>query len=118
MWQCIKQCGACCYLDPEERPDLEASLTPQELAQYLRMVGEDGWCVRFDPKTRECSIYEDRPAFCRVTLLEFQQRYGIAAEDFDDFAIACCRVQIDATYGERTPERERYDRAIATSHPA
>lgn len=39
-WKCIKMCGACCHLDPEERPGLEEYLTPSELSIYLSLVGE------------------------------------------------------------------------------
>ena len=41
-WRCIKQCGACCNLDPSDRPDLEEYLPPEQLAVYLSMVGLDG----------------------------------------------------------------------------
>ncbi|NEO03757.1 MAG: YkgJ family cysteine cluster protein, partial [Moorea sp. SIO3I7] len=34
-WRCVKQCGACCHLDPAERPGLEEYLLPEELALYL-----------------------------------------------------------------------------------
>jgi len=44
-WKCIKNCGACCQLNPDERPDLEEYLTPAQLSQYLSMVGEEGWCI-------------------------------------------------------------------------
>jgi len=37
-WKCIKNCGACCQLNPDERPDLEEYLTPAQLSQYLSMV--------------------------------------------------------------------------------
>ena len=64
-WKCIKNCGACCQLNPDERPDLEEYLTPAQLSQYLSMVGEEGWCIHFDRQTRLCTIYDQRPEFCR-----------------------------------------------------
>ncbi|MBD0345487.1 MAG: YkgJ family cysteine cluster protein, partial [Coleofasciculus sp. Co-bin14] len=60
-WHCVKQCGACCHLDPAERPDLDTYLSPEELELYLSLVGEGGWCVNFDLAKRECRIYPDRP---------------------------------------------------------
>ncbi|MFP4124210.1 MAG: YkgJ family cysteine cluster protein [Coleofasciculus sp.] len=111
-WRCVKQCGACCYLDPTERPGLETYLTPEELDQYLSMVGEDGWCVNFDHQTRECRIYAHRPRFCRVEADIFQEMYGIEPEELNDFAIDCCRDHISDLYGDRSLEMLRFDREV------
>ncbi|MEA5512623.1 YkgJ family cysteine cluster protein [Nodularia sp. UHCC 0506] len=111
-WQCVKQCGACCNLDPSERPDLEEYLAPAELELYLSMVGEGGWCVNFDHNNRECSIYANRPRFCRVEPEIFQDMYGVEPEELDDFAIDCCRQQIEGVYGDRSLEILRFDKAI------
>ncbi len=111
-WQCVKNCGACCHLDPSERPDLAEYLTPEELALYLSFVGENGWCLHFDQATRECRIYANRPHFCRVTVETFTAMYGIEVEELNDFAIDCCRQQIEAVYGDRSLEMLRFDRAV------
>lgn len=111
-WRCVKQCGACCQLDPQDRPDLENYLTPAELQVYLSMVGEDGWCIHYDPEQRECRIYADRPRFCRVQADVFQDLFGIEPEDLNDFAIECCRDQIDGVYGSGSPEALRFEAAI------
>ena len=111
-WQCVKQCGACCNLDPAERPDLAEYLSPDELELYLSMVGEGGWCINFDHINRECSIYANRPRFCRVEPEIFQDMYGIEPEELDDFAIDCCRQQIEGVYGDRSLEILRFDKAI------
>ncbi len=111
-WQCVKQCGACCHLDPAERPDLAEYLSPAELAQYLSMVGEDGWCINFDHTNRECLIYANRPRFCRVELETFQEMYGIEPEELNEFAIECCRQQIEGVYGDRSLEILRFDKAV------
>lgn len=111
-WQCITNCGACCQLDPRDRPDLETYLTPEQLALYLSMVGEDGWCIHFDHATRECSIYEKRPSFCRVTAETFGAMFDIDATELNDFAIDCCRQQIEAIYGDRSLEMLKFDRAV------
>lgn len=109
-WQCVKNCGACCHLDPNDRPDLDQYLTPDELELYLSLVGENGWCVHFDPEKRECSIYANRPRFCRVEAQTFSDLYGIEPEELNDFAIDCCRQQIEGVYGDRSLEMLRFDR--------
>jgi uncharacterized protein len=111
-WRCIKQCGACCHLDPADRPDLDLYLSPAELTLYLSLVGADGWCVNFDQTTRECQIYASRPRFCRVESEIFQEMYGIEAEELNDFAIDCCREQIEGVYGDRSLEMLRFDREV------
>jgi Fe-S-cluster containining protein len=111
-WQCVKQCGACCHLDPAERPGLEEYLSPDELELYLSLVGADGWCINFDATRRECRIYPDRPRFCRVEAAIFHEMYGIEPEELSDFAIACCRQQIEGVYGHRSLEMLRFDQTV------
>ncbi|MDX2232612.1 MAG: YkgJ family cysteine cluster protein [Leptolyngbyaceae cyanobacterium bins.349] len=111
-WRCVKYCGACCHLDPSDRPDLEDYLGPEELRQYLSMVGEGGWCVHFDHDLRACRIYADRPRFCRVEPEVFQDLYDIEPQELNDFAIDCCRQQIEAVYGDRSLELLKFDREV------
>lgn len=111
-WQCVKQCGACCHLDPGERPDLDEYLLPDELELYLSMVGEGGWCVNYDHANRECRIYSNRPRFCRVEPQVFEDMYGIPPEELNDFAIDCCREQIYGVYGDRSLEMLRFEQAV------
>lgn len=111
-WQCVKSCGACCHLDPRDRPELQDYLSPEELQLYLSMVGEGGWCINFDRETRKCRIYERRPRFCRVQPEIFQQMYGVEAAEFNDFAIDCCHEQIEGVYGADSPEMERYTETV------
>jgi len=111
-WQCVKQCGACCHLDPADRPDLPEYLSPAELEEYLSLVGEGGWCINFDHDTRECRIYPHRPRFCRVEAEVFQQMYGIELEELNEFAIDCCRQQIEGVYGDLSLEKLRFDQAV------
>lgn len=110
-WQCIK-CGACCQLDPTDRPDLDQYLSPEELVLYLSLVGEDGWCINYDHENRECRIYDDRPRFCRVEPEVFQDLYGIEPTEMNSFAIDCCRQQIEGVYGDRSLEMLRFDREV------
>lgn len=111
-WRCVKQCGACCHLDPGDRPDLGEYLSSDELTLYLSLVGEDGWCINFDRTTRECQIYEQRPRFCRVEAESFQEMFGVEPSDLNDFAIDCCRQQIEGVYGDRSLEMLRFDQEV------
>ena len=111
-WKCISGCGACCNLDPDSRPDLDQYLSPDQLALYMSMVGEDGWCINFNAETRECNIYEKRPSFCRVTPETFQALFDVAPDEVNDFAIECCREQIEGVYGDRSLEMLVFDRAV------
>ncbi|GAB4134083.1 MAG: YkgJ family cysteine cluster protein [Cyanobacteria bacterium J069] len=111
-WCCVKQCGACCNLNPADRPDLEEYLSPLELEEYLSLVGPDGWCIHFDADSRECTIYANRPRFCRVEAEVFQDLFGVEPEELNDFAIDCCRQQIEGVYGDRSLEMLRFDRAV------
>ena len=113
-WRCVKHCGACCHLEPADRPNLKDYLSKQELELYLSMVGKGGWCVHFDRDRRECRIYEQRPRFCRVQPDLFEQMYGVNEEEFNDFAIDCCRQQIECVYGRNSQEMLRYNRKIKT----
>jgi uncharacterized protein len=111
-WCCVKQCGACCHLEPADRPDLDSYLSPADLQLYRSLIGEDGWCINFDQSTRECLIYQDRPRFCRVEASVFEEMYGISPEDLNDFAIECCQQQIDGVYGNDSQEKQRFKEAV------
>jgi len=111
-WQCVKNCGACCQLDPVDRPDLNDYLSPDELKLYMSLVGEDGWCINYDKDQRNCRIYDERPNFCRVQPDTFQQLYHIDPKDLNDFAIECCEQQITGIYGNKSPEMDRFYDAI------
>jgi uncharacterized protein len=107
-WRCVKNCGACCHLDPLDRPDLEEYLEPEELELYLSMVDTDGWCINLDRESRECKIYAERPRFCRVLPDNFQRMFAIEPSEFNEFAIDCCRQQIEGVYGEESEEMNRF----------
>lgn len=111
-WRCVKNCGACCHLDPTDRPELDSYLSPEELEQYLSMVGEGGWCIYYHRLKRECTIYDRRPRFCRVQLEIFEQMYEIEASEFNDFAIECCHDQIAGVYGYKSPEMQSYRQQV------
>jgi len=104
----MKHCGACCYLNPSQRSELDHYLSKSELAQYYSLVGTDGWCIYYDQQTRTCSIYEQRPHFCRVTPKNFERMFEVDRAEFDEFAIACCCEHIESLYGEESGEMARY----------
>jgi uncharacterized protein len=107
-WKCIQNCGACCHLDPSDRPDLDSYLDDAELAQYLSLIGPDGWCINYDPLERICNIYPERPRFCRATPDVFADMFEIEPTEFNDFAIECCQEQIAGVYGPLSLESHRY----------
>ena len=113
-WHCIQGCGACCQLNPADRPDLEQYLSPEHLAHYLSLVGEDGWCIHFDHDLRQCNIYDDRPWFCRFQADTFTALYGIAPDELNDFAIDCCQQQITGVYGANSPELEKFQATVSS----
>lgn len=112
QWRCIENCGACCHLDPSDRPDLEEYLTTEELKIYFSLVGEDGWCINYDHLSRKCTIYDDRPRFCRVKPDVFKEMYDINPEEFAEFAIDCCHQQIEGVYGEDSKEMLAYQQQV------
>ena len=111
-WSCISGCGACCRLDPSQRQEAIAALSPSQQEQYLAMVGADGWCIHYNTGSRNCRIYADRPDFCNVANLV--KLFGSAGDPGagDRLAIACCKEQIRSEYGGRGRVMGRFLRAI------
>eukprot|EP00752_Nemacystus_decipiens_P003371 g3118.t1 len=113
-WACVKNCGACCYLAPDERPDLAEYLPdPKELDLYMSMANDDGWCKHFDQQNRACTIYKDRPRFCRVETETFGGMFGVDPEDMDEFCSACCHEQINDVYGAKSKEMRVFNEVLA-----
>ncbi|AFZ46799.1 protein of unknown function UPF0153 [Cyanobacterium stanieri PCC 7202] len=113
QWSCMDGCGACCNLNPSDRPDLGSYLSPENLQLYLSMVGEDGWCINYDHDSRKCTIYEDRPIFCRVQPETFLKMFEVEKEEFNDFAIDCCVQQIEGVYGDDSEELKAYEKNVS-----
>lgn len=111
-WRCVPGCGACCYLAEEEREGLSDWLSAGDLATYRSMVAADGWCKHFDHRTRACTIYEDRPWFCRVSEPHFLKMYGVDAAGINNFCIDCCRAHIEDVHGRGSRESARFERAL------
>jgi Fe-S-cluster containining protein len=116
-WQCITGCGACCRLDPAQRPEALDALSPDQRHIYLAMVGDDGWCIHYDSGAQRCRIYSERPDFCQVANLiklfggRQHSDTGDGSEG-DRLAIDCCLQQIRSEYGGRSRVMKRFLRAL------
>mmetsp|Transcript_21832 Transcript_21832/g.88912 ORF Transcript_21832/g.88912 Transcript_21832/m.88912 type:complete len:180 (-) Transcript_21832:1611-2150(-) len=111
-WKCVKNCGACCFLDPDFREPLEPILSTEDFALYMSMVGPDGWCIHFNKTTRTCGNYENRPMFCRVTKEQQAKIYGLSDEDGDLAAVESCMDHIQEVYGPESKEMRTYADAV------
>jgi len=112
-WACVANCGACCYLAPSERLYLMDYFDdPEDLATYNGMTGDDGWCVHYDKTARACTVFEDRPWFCRVEGKTFGKMYGVTPPEMDKFCTSCCREQIGDVYGAISTEMTTFNLAI------
>ncbi len=109
-WSCTQNCGACCKISPEDRDEAISVLSSDDQKLFLSMVGEDGWCKFYDKHTRICKIYFKRPSFCNVKSLV--KLFKITTEEFDEFAIKCCKQHIKHIYGGRSKEMKRFVRNI------
>lgn len=120
LWQCVQGCGACCKLDkgPNFLSPEEIFNDPSDVQLYKSLTGRDGWCIHFDKNKRTCSIYSDRPFFCRVEPDIFQTLYGINKEKFNKEACSCCRDTIKNVYGTASKELDNFDCAIRSKIPS
>ncbi|OWM82358.1 uncharacterized protein LOC116207543 [Punica granatum] len=118
VWRCVEGCGACCKLDkgPAFATPEEIFENPRDIELYRSMVGPDGWCIHFEKSTRKCSIYPERPYFCRVNPENFQSLYGIDKKSFDREACASCRDTIKAIYGSKSEELENFNCSVKSSN--
>jgi len=53
---------------------------------YAVLKNRDGYCVFYDLKQRQCSVYLDRPSGCRVYPVILDEEKGIV---FDDICDSC-----------------------------
>ncbi|VVB12980.1 unnamed protein product [Arabis nemorensis] len=116
-WKCVEDCGACCKLAKDfafVTPD-EIFEDPDDVELYRSMIGDDGWCINYNKATRKCSIYADRPYFCRVEPEVFQTLYGIEEKKFNKEACGCCIDTIKTIYGPDSKELDNFNRAIRST---
>ncbi|EEF37186.1 uncharacterized protein LOC8283861 [Ricinus communis] len=117
LWRCVEGCGACCKLDkgPSFATPEEIFTDPCDIELYRSLVGPDGWCVHYDKSTRKCSIYSERPYFCRVEAPVFLKLYGIPQKKFNKEACSSCRDTIKAIYGPNSMELDNFNRSVTDS---
>jgi uncharacterized protein len=48
---------------------------------YAVLKNRDGYCIFYDLKNRQCSVYADRPAGCRVYPVILDEDVGIILDD-------------------------------------
>ncbi|MCL4430481.1 MAG: YkgJ family cysteine cluster protein [Chloroflexi bacterium] len=81
-------CGVCCtetemLLSKKDIKRLERKGFNQnqfvnyDTQGYALLKNRDGYCVFYDLKKRQCSVYKDRPAGCRVYPVILDEETGI-----------------------------------------
>ena len=110
-WICIENCGACCRFDLDERESLSGKLSSKDIDLINSMTRNDGWCKYFDKLNKNCTIYESRPHFCRVT--EFSKKFKGYMKEGDKFLIDCCTQHIASVYGEKSKKMKDFKTAVS-----
>jgi len=72
-WRC-QHCGACCKLPFKTKQHNMARLSKEEATLLfgdttqtrLPTDPETGYCIFFDPTTKNCTVHDKRPMFCRL----------------------------------------------------
>ncbi|KAB2098328.1 hypothetical protein ES319_A01G231000v1 [Gossypium barbadense] len=120
IWRCVENCGACCKLakGPAFPTPEEIFSDPSDIKLYRSLIGPDGWCIHYEKNTRTCSIYPDRPYFCRVEADIFKKLYGIENRKFNKEACSCCRDTIKVIYGPNSKELNNFNISIKDSSSA
>ncbi|KAJ6924161.1 hypothetical protein NC652_017454 [Populus alba x Populus x berolinensis] len=115
-WRCVEGCGACCKLakGPAFATPEEIFTNPTDIELYKSLIGPDGWCIHYEKSTRKCSIYPDRPYFCRVEPDIFESLYGITKKKFNKEACGSCRDTIKEIYGSHSKELDSFNRSLRT----
>lgn len=117
LWRCVEGCGACCKLakGPAFATPEEIFTKPSDIELYKSLIGPDGWCIHYEKSTRKCSIYPDRPYFCRVEPDIFESLYGITKKKFNKEACGSCRDTIKEIYGSHSKELDNFNRSLRSS---
>ena len=109
-WTCIEKCGACCQIDLKYRKNLESILSLKDIELIKSMTGKDGWCKYLDKKNMKCTVYEDRPHFCRVN--NFSKNFKEYYKTGDEFLIRCCKQHISEIYGKKSLQMNKFKNEI------
>jgi len=51
---------------------------------YAQLKNQEGYCIFYNPKKRQCNVYADRPAGCRVYPVIMDEEKGIILDDICD----------------------------------
>ena len=105
-WTCIEKCGACCNIDLKYRKTLTNILSNEDIELIKSMTKKDGWCKYLDKKSMKCTIYKNRPHFCKVNL--FSKKFKEYKKYGDKFLITCCQEHISFIYGKKSNEMKRF----------
>jgi Fe-S-cluster containining protein len=84
-------CGVCCtetemLLSKKDIKRLENKGYPQnrfvryDKQGYATLKNRGGYCIFYDRKNRQCSVYEDRPSGCRVYPVIVDEEQGIVLD--------------------------------------
>ncbi|KAI5395460.1 hypothetical protein KIW84_061870 [Lathyrus oleraceus] len=116
-WHCVEGCGACCKLQkgPSYPSPEEIFTNTSDVELYNSLIGPDGWCIHYEKSTRKCSIYSDRPYFCRAEPEVFKSLFGVKEKNFNKEACSSCRDSIKAVYGSNSKELHSFDKSIKSS---
>ena len=58
---------------------------------FAVLKNREGYCVFYDLKGRQCSVYDDRPSGCRVYPVILDEEKGIV---FDDICNSCASITV------------------------
>ncbi|XP_027188986.2 uncharacterized protein, partial [Cicer arietinum] len=113
-WHCVEGCGACCKLQkgPSYPSPEEIFTNTSDVELYNSLIGQDGWCIHYEKSTRKCSIYSERPYFCRAEPEVFKSLFGVKEKNFNKEACSFCRDTIKAIYGSSSKELYNFDKSI------
>ncbi|MGD0645533.1 MAG: YkgJ family cysteine cluster protein [Candidatus Bathyarchaeia archaeon] len=81
-------CGICCTETEmllskkditllEKRGFSENYFVKYDKQGYAQLKNQEGYCVFYDVKKRQCSVYVDRPSGCRVYPVIFDEDKGV-----------------------------------------
>ena len=109
-------CGVCCtetemLLSKKDIKRLEKKGFSQnqfvnyDKQGYAVLKNRDGYCIFYDLKTRQCSLYADRPAGCRVYPVIVDEDTGIVLDDI-------CQSRGTITQSERNLKGKRVIRLL------
>jgi uncharacterized protein len=109
-------CGVCCtetemLLSKKDVKRLEKKGFSQDQfvncdrKGYFTLKNRDGYCIFYDLKKRQCSVYVDRPAGCRVYPVIVDEGTGVILDDI-------CQSRKSITQSEKNHKGKRVIRLL------